>query len=308
MAKQFDLVNLAEISTLGAALSNSTAQARLMFSQYALSAINHFAKNGKKIDVLQEQVDFLLTNRYKDLDVLAIALRTLTPIKISEAASNGKKKWITIEGTGAQVARKKNPDMKPEKVSEKNVEDNGVFNSIFAKFAAGDVIKMDNPDFYTGCNKDKVTTSPDYIPETNEETFDQDLFTYAARVKEIADLKKAAKAAREAADKGEKVVTSISTEMVAKAGGYKSLLNTKVTNILDKITAEFVEQAAGGEIKSIGDALDSYEEELEELQEKIEAARELIKAKARAAAQAEEDRILAEAERIRQEREAAEQE
>ena len=63
MAKVFELVKAEGFSALATAIRNSTAAVRQEISNYLLSNLQHFHVNGKKVDVLQEAVDLILTRR-----------------------------------------------------------------------------------------------------------------------------------------------------------------------------------------------------------------------------------------------------
>lgn len=290
MAKSFELVSAADLSALVGRLSTNGKEGKELVSNYVLSALKHFGFNGKKIDVLQTQIDEILAVRPRDFDVIEMSIRLLSPVKVK---ADKKAKKIVIEGLPSQNMK---ADATADAKKKKSDAENAFFRGMFTAFVQGEEVEVANPDFYDGVNKDKVAGAADVVPEKIKEQFNQCVFEYCARIKEIGVLKADAKAAREKAAKeaaGETVHTRIDTNLIKKTGGYKPVIDSKISGVIEAITAEHLATAEAVEVKELASAVVAYERELEKLQTKLNVAKGLladkdaeIKGQAKAAAAA----------------------
>lgn len=294
MAKVFDLVKAEGFNTLATAIRNSTAAVRQEISNYLLSNLQHFHVNGKKVDVLQEAVDLVLTERYRDIDVVEITLRALTPIDFTTEAGHGKKKWINI--VGEKVAKDQGD---PKKVKQTKEANTAKWRNSFEVFAKGEPLLVQNPDFFKGVNDGLKEEDENWKAEKVAEDFNQDIYALVDRLKEIQTLKAVAKADRDGASSDAVIAQSLNV------GATKRSLDTlygKVIGALGKVSDDYIGNASEEELK----ALDSYGDEMEKtiakMQEKLEAMRQAAQqalATVEARRQQEHDeKILAEAQAI----------
>ncbi|AVP40183.1 hypothetical protein PSH2311_086 [Escherichia phage myPSH2311] len=151
MAKIFTLVNESGFNALANNIRSNNAAIKQDVSNFLLGHLQHFRSNGKKLDVLQAAVDFLLTERFRDMDVIATAITFLTPIKFNTDAANGRKKWINLEGEA-----KAKEDAKEAQIKTKMEQNRARWSNAFENFALGREIEVDNPNFYKGCNDNVV--------------------------------------------------------------------------------------------------------------------------------------------------------
>ena len=147
MAKIFTLVNESGFNALANNIRSNNAAIKQDVSNFLLGHLQHFRSNGKKLDVLQAAVDFLLTERFRDMDVIATAITFLTPIKFNTDAANGRKKWINLEGEA-----KAKEDAKEAQIKAKMEQNRARWSNAFENFALGREIEVDNPNFFKGCN------------------------------------------------------------------------------------------------------------------------------------------------------------
>lgn len=294
MAKVFDLVKAEGFNTLATAIRNSTAAVRQEISNYLLSNLQHFHVNGKKVDVLQEAVDLVLTERYRDIDVVEITLRALTPIDFTTEAGHGKKKWINI--VGEKVAKDQGD---PKKVKQTKEANTAKWRNSFEVFAKGEPLLVQNPKFFKGVNDGLKEEDEKWEDEKKAEDFNQDIYALVDRLKEIQTLKAVAKAERDGASSDAVIAQSLNV------GATKRSLDTlygKVIGALGKVSEDYIGNASEEELK----ALDSYGDEMEKtiakMQEKLEAMRQAAQqalATVEARRQQEhDDKVLAEAQAI----------
>ena len=178
MAKIFNLVKESGFNALANNIRSNNAAIKQDVSNFLLGHLQHFRSNGKKLDVLQAAVDFLLTERFRDMDVIATAITFLTPIKYNTDAANGRKKWINLEGEA-----KAKEDAKEAQIKAKMEQNRARWSNAFENFALGREIEVDNPNFYKGCN-DNVAAHLQ-IPAKNKEDFNQDIYALVERLNAI---------------------------------------------------------------------------------------------------------------------------
>lgn len=263
MAKSFELVQVEGFSVLADSIRKSTASARQEISQYLLSNLQHYRANGKKVAVLQEAIDLILTERYRDLDVVEITLRVLSPLSFTTEAAAGckRKKWINIEG------EKNASDVSdPKKVQKQQEQNKARWSNVFEQFAKGNTIAVQNPAFYKGCNDGKKETDLDFQPEKLDENFNQDIYAMVDRMKDIQVEKAQLKAQRDG-DSTDSVIAH--SEAVGTVKKSLDTLSAKIKTALDKVDLDYINGATTAELGS----LDSY---AEEMQKKLDAMSEQL--------------------------------
>lgn len=261
MAKVYDLVKAEGFASLATEIRNATASGRQLVSQYLVSNLHHFHRNGKKVDVLQEAVDTILSERYRDLEVIEIAIRALTPVSFNTEAPAGSrhKKWINIEG---EKAPKEGADEKA--IKKRNDENKARWLNVFEKFAKGEEIAVDNPEFYKGCNDGKPVN--EQIEAREMENFSQNIYALVDRLKEIQHLKNVKRAEREGAPSDAVEALSL------KVGTVKKSLDSnakKLKETLDLVTVDYVNNASESELDSLEGYADELEKRVQEMQAQI---------------------------------------
>ena len=294
MAKVFDLVKAEGFSTLATAIRNSTAAMRQEVSNYLLGNLQHFRMNGKKVDVLQEAVDLILNCRYRDLDVVEITLRALTPLDFSTEAANGKKKWITV--VGEKVAKDQGD---PKKIKATKEANTAKWANSFEVFAKGEALAVQNPDFFKGVNDGKKEGEAGWINEKVSEDFNQDIYALVDRLKEIQVLKALAKAERDGASSDSVIAQSITIGNIKKS---LDNFTKKAIAAIDKVSIDYIENASEEELKSLDSYGDEMEKEIQRMQDKLDEMRNAVQAAqatvAERARREQEEKILAEAQAI----------
>lgn len=294
MAKIFDLVNADNFSVLATAIRNSVATVKQEVSNYLLSNLQHFHVNGKKTDVLQDAIDLILTQRYRDLDVVEITLRALTPIDFGTDGKNGKKKWINI--VGEKVAKDQGD---PKKVKTQKESNTAKWRNAFEVFVKGEALPVQNPLYLKDVNKDLKEDDANWTSEKVSEDFNQDIYALVDRLKEIQTEKAKLKAERD----GESTDAVIAHSL--QVGQIKKSLDTfygKAIAAVGKVTTDYISGASEEELK----ALDSYGEEMEKtlsaLQDKLDAMRTqtqtALETVAQRAKQEHDEKVLREAQEI----------
>lgn len=266
MSKVFELVKVEGFSALANAIRNSTAAMRQEVSNYLLSNLQHFHVNGKKVDVLQEAIDLILSQRYRDLDVVEITLRALTPIDFTTEAANGKKKWINI--VGEKVAKDQGD---PKKVKQTKEANTAKWRNSFEVFAKGEPLLVQNPDFFKGVNDGLREGDDNWKDEKVAEDFSQDIYALVDRLKEIQTLKAVAKAERDGASSDAVVAQSLN---VAATKRSLDTLYGKVIGALGKVSDDYITNASEEELKSLDSYADEMEKTIAKMQDKLEAMRQ----------------------------------
>ena len=247
MAKIFTLVNESGFNALANNIRSNNAAIKQDVSNFLLGHLQHFRSNGKKLDVLQSAVDFLLTERFRDMDVIATAITFLTPIKFNTDAANGRKKWINLEGEA-----KAKEDAKEAQIKAKMEQNRARWSNAFENFALGRAIEVDNPNFYKGCN-DNVAAHLQ-IPAKNKEDFNQDIYALVERLNAIRIEAKLLADERNGATSDNTIALSEEVGKVKKS--FDSLIK-KVTASTVAISDDYLMNASSKELES----LDSYADE-----------------------------------------------
>lgn len=299
MAKVFNLVKESGFNALANNIRSNNAAIKQDVSNFLLGHLQHFRSNGKKLDVLQSAVDFLLTERFRDMDVIATAITFLTPIKFNTDAANGRKKWINLEGEA-----KAKEDAKEAQIKAKMEQNRARWSNAFENFALGREIEVDNANFYKGCN-DNVAAHLQ-ISAKNKEDFNQDIYALVERLNAIRIEAKLLADERNGATSDNTIALSEEVGKVKKS--FDSLIK-KVTASTVAISDDYLMNASSKELES----LDSYADEMEKvvatMQEKLESLRGRISStvatRTEQAAKEEEEEVLRKAAEIMAARQAA---
>lgn len=299
MAKIFNLVNESGFNALANNIRSNNAAIKQDVSNYLLGHLQHFRSNGKKLDVLQSAVDFLLTERFRDMDVIATAITFLTPIKFNTDAANGRKKWINLEGEA-----KAKEDAKEAQIKTKMEQNRARWSNSFENFALGREIDVDNPNFYKGCN-DNVAVHLQ-IPAKNKEDFNQDIYALVERLNAIRIEAKLLADERNGATSDNTIALSEEVGKVKKS--FDSLIK-KVTASTVAISDDYLMNASSKELESLDSYADEMEKTVAAMQEKLESLRGRISStvatRTEQAAKAEEEEVLRKAAEIMAARQAA---
>ncbi|QZI80630.1 hypothetical protein PQC55_gp128 [Escherichia phage vB_EcoP-CHD5UKE1] len=299
MAKIFTLVNESGFNALANNIRSNNAAIKQDVSNFLLGHLQHFRSNGKKLDVLQAAVDFLLTERFRDMDVIATAITFLTPIKFNTDAANGRKKWINLEGEA-----KAKEDAKEAQIKTKMEQNRARWSNAFENFALGREIEVDNPNFYKGCN-DNVAAHLQ-IPAKNKEDFNQDIYALVERLNAIRIEAKLLADERNGATSDNTIALSEEVGKVKKS--FDSLIK-KVTASTVAISDNYLMNASSKELESLDSYADEMEKTVAAMQEKLESLRGRISStvatRTEQAAKAEEEEVLRKAAEIMAARQAA---
>ena len=299
MAKSFNLVNESGFNALANNIRSNNAAIKQDVSNFLLGHLQHFRANGKKLDVLQAAVDFLLTERYRDLDVIAVAISFLTPIKYNSDGANGKKKWINLEGEA-----KAKEDAKPEQVKTKMEQNRARWSNSFERFAKGEDVQVDNPAFYKGCN-DNVPVANQINQKVNE-NFNQDIYALTDRLAAIRIEAKLLADERNGATSDNTIALSEEVGKVKKS--FDSLIK-KVTASTVAISDDYLMNASSKELESLDSYADEMESTIAKMQEKLDNLRGRISStvatRTEQAAKEEEEEVLRKAAEIMAARQAA---
>lgn len=299
MAKIFTLVNESGFNALANNIRSNNAAIKQDVSNFLLGHLQHFRSNGKKLDVLQAAVDFLLTERFRDMDVIATAITFLTPIKFNTDAANGRKKWINLEGEA-----KAKEDAKEAQIKAKMEQNRARWSNAFENFALGREIEVDNPNFYKGCN-DNVAAHLQ-IPAKNKEDFNQDIYALVERLNAIRIEAKLLADERNGATSDNTIALSEEVGKVKKS--FDSLIK-KVTASTVAISDDYLMNASSKELESLDSYADEMEKVVSEMQDKLNNLRQRIETattiKANEKAAAEEEEVLRKAAEIMAARQAA---
>lgn len=299
MAKVFNLVKESGFNALANNIRSNNAAIKQDVSNFLLGHLQHFRSNGKKLDVLQSAVDFLLTERFRDMDVIATAITFLTPIKFNTEAANGRKKWINLEGEA-----KAKEDAKEAQIKAKMEQNRARWSNAFENFALGREIEVDNPNFYKGCN-DNVAAHLQ-IPAKNKEDFNQDIYALVERLNAIRIEAKLLADERNGATSDNTIALSEEVGKVKKS--FDSLIK-KVTASTVAISDDYLMNASSKELESLDSYADEMEKVVSEMQDKLNNLRQRIETattiKANEKAAAEEEEVLRKAAEIMAARQAA---
>ncbi|WIW36266.1 hypothetical protein [Escherichia phage pEC-N1203-2Af.1] len=299
MAKIFNLVKESGFNALANNIRSNNAAIKQDVSNFLLGHLQHFRSNGKKLDVLQSAVDFLLTERFRDMDVIATAITFLTPIKFNTDAANGRKKWINLEGEA-----KAKEDAKEAQIKAKMEQNRARWSNAFENFALGREIEVDNPNFYKGCN-DNVAAHLQ-IPAKNKEDFNQDIYALVERLNAIRIEVKLLADERNGATSDNTIALSEDVGKVKKS--FDSLIK-KVTASTVAISDDYLMNASSKELESLDSYADEMEKVVSEMQDKLNNLRQRIETattiKANEKAAAEEEEVLRKAAEIMAARQAA---
>lgn len=292
MAKVFNLVKESGFNALANNIRSNNAAIKQDVSNFLLGHLQHFRSNGKKLDVLQSAVDFLLTERFRDMDVIATAITFLTPIKFNTDAANGRKKWINLEGEA-----KAKEDAKEAQIKAKMEQNRARWSNAFENFALGREIEVDNPNFYKGCN-DNVAAHLQ-IPAKNKEDFNQDIYALVERLNAIRIEAKLLADERNGASSDNTIALSEEVGKVKKT--FDSLLK-KVTASTVSISDDYLINASTKELESLDSYADEMEKAINEMTEKLSNLRGRISnastVKANEKAAQEEEEVLRKAAEI----------
>ncbi|BCG44931.1 hypothetical protein [Escherichia phage EK010] len=284
MAKVFNLVNESGFNALANNIRSNNAAIKQDVSNFLLGHLQHFRTNGKKLHVLQAAVDFLLTERYRDLDVIAVAISFLTPIKFNTDAANGRKKWINLEGEA-----KAKEDAKEAQIKAKMEQNRARWSNSFERFAKGEDVQVDNPAFYKGCN-DNVPVANQINQKVNE-NFNQDIYALVDRLAAIRIESALLADERNGASSDNTIALSEEVGKVKKT--FDSLLK-KVTASTVSISDDYLINASTKELESLDSYADEMEKAINEMTEKLSNLRgrisnaSTIKANEKAAQEEEE--------------------
>ena len=299
MAKVFNLVKESGFNALANNIRSNNAAIKQDVSNFLLGHLQHFRSNGKKLDVLQSAVDFLLTERFRDMDVIATAITFLTPIKFNTDAANGRKKWINLEGEA-----KAKEDAKEAQIKAKMEQNRARWSNAFENFALGREIEVDNPNFFKGCN-DNVAANLQ-IPAKNKEDFNQDIYALVERLNAIRIEAKLLADERNGATSDNTIALSEDVGKVKKS--FDSLIK-KVTASTVAISDDYLMNASSKELESLDSYADEMEKTIAAMQEKLESLRGRISStvatRTEQAAKAEEEEVLRKAAEIMAARQAA---
>ena len=299
MAKIFNLVKESGFNALANNIRSNNAAIKQDVSNFLLGHLQHFRSNGKKLDVLQSAVDFLLTERFRDMDVIATAITFLTPIKFNTDAANGRKKWINLEGEA-----KAKEDAKEAQIKAKMEQNRARWSNAFENFALGREIEVDNPNFYKGCN-DNVAAHLQ-ISAKNKEDFNQDIYALVERLNAIRIEAKLLADERNGATSDNTIALSEEVGKVKKS--FDSLIK-KVTASTVAISDDYLMNASSKELESLDSYADEMEKTVAAMQEKLESLRGRISStvatRSEQAAKAEEEEVLRKAAEIMAARQAA---
>lgn len=299
MAKIFTLVNESGFNALANNIRSNNAAIKQDVSNFLLGHLQHFRSNGKKLDVLQAAVDFLLTERFRDMDVIATAITFLTPIKFNTDAANGRKKWINLEGEA-----KAKEDAKEAQIKAKMEQNRARWSNAFENFALGRAIEVDNPNFYKGCNGNVAAHLQ--IPAKNKEDFNQDIYALVERLNAIRIEAKLLADERNGATSDNTIALSEEVGKVKKS--FDSLIK-KVTASTVAISDDYLMNASSKELESLDSYADEMEKTVAAMQEKLESLRGRISStvatRTEQAAKAEEEEVLRKAAEIMAARQAA---
>lgn len=299
MAKVFNLVKESGFNALANNIRSNNAAIKQDVSNFLLGHLQHFRSNGKKLDVLQSAVDFLLTERFRDMDVIATAITFLTPIKFNTDAANGRKKWINLEGEA-----KAKEDAKEAQIKAKMEQNRARWSNAFENFALGREIEVDNPNFFKGCN-DNVASHLQ-IPAKNKEDFNQDIYALVERLNAIRIEAKLLADERNGATSDNTIALSEDVGKVKKS--FDSLIK-KVTSSTVAISDDYLMNASSKELESLDSYADEMEKTIAAIQEKLESLRGRISStvatRTEQAAKEEEEEVLRKAAEIMAARQAA---
>lgn len=299
MAKVFNLVKESGFNALANNIRSNNAAIKQDVSNFLLGHLQHFRSNGKKLDVLQSAVDFLLTERFRDMDVITTAITFLTPIKFNTDAANGRKKWINLEGEA-----KAKEDAKEAQIKAKMEQNRARWSNAFENFALGREIEVDNPNFYKGCN-DNVAAHLQ-ISAKNKEDFNQDIYALVERLNAIRIEAKLLADERNGATSDNTIALSEEVGKVKKS--FDSLIK-KVTASTVAISDDYLMNASSKELESLDSYADEMEKAVTAMQEKLESLRGRISStvatRTEQAAKAEEEEVLRKAAEIMAARQAA---
>lgn len=266
MAKLFDLVKENGFNALASTIKTGNVQIKQDVSNYLLGNLQHFRANGKKIDVLQAAVDFLLTERYRDFDVIATAIKFLTPVKFNTEAANGRKKWINIEGEATAKE-----GAKESQIKDKLDQNRARWSNSFEKFATGGKTLVDDPRFYKGCNDNKPVT--EHIPAKVEEDFSQDIYALCDRLNAIRIEAQLLADERNGATSDNTIALSLDFGKVKTS--FDSM-SKKLIKQDEAITLEYVAGASDKELESLTSYADEMEKTIAAMTEKLNAVKSRI--------------------------------
>lgn len=299
MAKIFNLVNESGFNALANNIRSNNAAIKQDVSNFLLGHMQHFRSNGKKLAVLQSAVDFLLTERFRDFDVIATAISFLTPIKYNTEAANGRKKWINLEGEA-----KAKEDAKEAQIKAKMEQNRARWSNSFEKFAKGDEIEVDNPNFFKGCN-DNVAVHLQ-TPAKIKEDFNQDIYNLVERLNAIRIEAKLLADERNGATSDNTIALSEEVGKVKKS--FDSLIK-KVTASTVAISDDYLMNASSKELESLDSYADEMESTIAKMQEKLDNLRGRISStvaiRTEQAEKANEEEVLRKAAEIMAARNAA---
>jgi hypothetical protein len=299
MAKIFNLVNESGFNALANNIRSNNAAIKQDVSNFLLGHMQHFRSNGKKLAVLQSAVDFLLTERFRDFDVIATAISFLTPIKYNTEAANGRKKWINLEGEA-----KAKEDAKEAQIKAKMEQNRARWSNSFEKFAKGDEIEVDNPNFFKGCN-DNVAVHLQ-TPAKIKEDFNQDIYNLVERLNAIRIEAKLLADERNGATSDNTIALSEEEGKVKKS--FDSLIK-KVTASTVAISDDYLMNASSKELESLDSYADEMESTIAKMQEKLDNLRGRISStvaiRTEQAEKANEEEVLRKAAEIMAARNAA---
>lgn len=299
MAKVFDLVKENGFNALATNITTGNAAIKNDVSNYLLGNLHHFNVNGKKVDVLQRAVDFLLTERFRDFDVIQTAITFLTPIKFNTEAANGRKKWINIEGEA-----KAKDDAKEAQIKSKLEQNRARWANSFGRFAQGDDILVDNPAFFKGCNDNKPVA--EQIEQKKAENFSQCIYALVDRLNAIRIEAKLLADARNGANTDATIAHSLE---MGKVKVSIDNMQKKVAKTDELVTDEYINGASEKELESLNSYAVEMENVLKAMSDKLVALRGRISsvtdARATEKAAAEEEETLRKAAEIMAARNAA---
>lgn len=270
MATNFELVKEDGLSALLDQVRNSTTSSKQFFSNYLLSSLAHFYRSGKKVKTLQASIDALLEIRYRDLEVIELSLRALTPIDFKMEEAHGKKKWIVLKG---------------EKAASDNAKDGGKavkeankfkWANSFENFAKGEAILLGNAAFFKGCNDGKQESDPAWIKEKLEVVFDQDVYALVDHMKQTqVDKSEAAKIRAGETTKELSATQKVVDRMLAGVKPFNKAVDKAISSAND-LNASILEAADARQLNDAEGIVLEMEKKLNSAQQKLAAARNLI--------------------------------
>lgn len=299
MAMKFEIANESGFNALATSIQTGNATIKQDISNYLLGNLQHFRTNGKKVEVLQVAVDFLLTERFRDFDVIATAITFLTPVKFNMEAANGRKKWINIEGEA-----KTKDDAKEAQIKAKMEQNRARWSNSFERFAKGDDIMVANPAFFKGCNEGKAVHLQ--IEEKKAENFDQCIFALVDRLSAIRIETQLLADERNGASSDNTIALSLE---VGKVKTSVDNMLKKVNNADTSITDDYISGASDKELETLNSYAVEMETVLEKMTAKLESLRgrisNVVDARATEKAASEEEEVLRKAAEIMAQRNAA---